>query len=192
MALESEIPTIGPIQLVPPGLMGLLQLKSTGRLPGELSGAVRPSLELFTWYMASRVVDIPALPGSAGQPSVAIPTATQGFNAFTTNPLIVPNGQWWWVESFTVQALIGVAADTIGGVAPGWTPNLGAAPVQRYMVGRPVDDVATAQVIRTVWSYASAPFFAPPGAQFGCFNSRITTATSITLAGFVRATVLPI
>lgn len=178
---------MGPIQLIPPGLLGLLQLKQAGRNPSDLLETVQAVIEMRDWYFQSRTVDATTLIG--GNPSINI--TVPGNFAFTTNPALVPNGQWWYVTDFTVDALIATAADSIR-LAACWMPNNALAPVQRYLLGPDANDIVSARANRHVMAKADHGIWLPPGSSLGVEVFDVLTAGNITVTAHVRAVVLPI
>lgn len=177
---------LGPIQVIPPGLTGLLQLKQTGRVPSTLLEDVRGVIELRDWYLTARRVDVAGLVG--GQPSRVTVTGQQGFAVFTTNPVTVPSGQLWYVEQATVVASGGLAADTIrfafGIVSP--------APANAFQqVGPDVNDVVTGRT-RFLSTKADRGFWAFPGDSFQTLAYDVVSAGGWTLAMAARVTICPI
>lgn len=176
-----------PIQLIPPGLLGLLQLKQGGRNPNELLETVQATIDLRDWYFQSRTVDATTLIG--GNPSIAL--TVPGNFVFTANPATVPNGQFWYVFDYTIDALIATAADSLR-IAPCWIANNNVAPVQRYLLGPDANDIVSARANRHLMAKADHGFWLPPGAALGVEAFDVLTGTSITVTAHVRAVPLSI
>lgn len=178
----------GPIQLIPPGLLGFLQLKVGGLNPENLSTNLQATLELFEWYMQAR------LEHSSSSISRTVNTAG-GAGSFVpflvpANALVVPDKEFWWVESFTILALLGAAADTTS-FQCGWQSATLGAP-SFYSVGP--TETATGSATSNVEAFARSdrPFFCPPGAQLGIMNRQTVSAAGVQFFPYVRFARLPI
>lgn len=175
----------GPIQVIPKGLLGLLQLKQQGSNPSELADVVASCINIEQYYWQQLVVDHFQLVG--GAPSTNVPTASPGNKAFVTNPLNVPQGQLWYVLEYSLSCSL-VAAETIR-FAPLiiYDPAL-ATPVQ---LGLDYTDVVTARA-RAAQCFVQKPFWAPAGSGIGFWVGDSLTAGNIVVTGSIRAVVIPI
>jgi hypothetical protein len=178
---------LGPIQVIPPGLVGLLQLKQLGRLPDNLLGDVNPVLELRDWYMEARRVSTVTLFG--GFPATAaITTGGVNFKSMLIGGVnaAVPQGQIWYVEEFTVSGSIATAADSISFAAA-----MSQSPLTDIqLVGPPYIDVITARA-RAAAAKADRGYWARPGDTFGAFVVDVLSVGGITLVATLRATICP-
>lgn len=177
---------LGPIQLIPPGLMGLLQLKQTGELPGDLARVVAGVIELRDWYLTARRVDNVQLYGGVAQ-TLAIATGAIGATAITT---AVPQTQLWWVEQYTVVVTptgAEVATDLIRFAAA----LLGSS-ASRETLGPDVSDYQLAARSRSLAARADRGFWAFPGDQFAIHVYDVVTTNGYTATAFLRATPCPI
>lgn len=176
---------MGPIQIIPPGLMGLLQLKQEGRLPGTLSETVVPVIEMRDWYLTARRVDTVGLFGAALQTAAALVTGNNGVRQLTIGatgaPAQVPTGQIWFVEQFVIQANTAAAADVIS-----FLPMLLSEQNLSHAVGAPYIDTVTARN-RSCFAKADRGFWAYPGDIFAMGVIDIATA-GITPGANLRAT----
>lgn len=178
---------IGPIQLIPPGLMGLLQLKQGGQLPSMLSKTVAPVVELRDWYLTARRVDELALFG--GVPTVSLPSIGSKPFVFGGNNATVPAGQIWWVEQMTIQVTGtgAIVATDLLRYAPGIIPGTGGALSQA--VAPPTSDyllVARSRAIRA--ELAPRGFWAFPGDTFAALVDDVVTTNGWTAQLGLRAT----
>lgn len=176
----------GPIQLIPPGFLSLLQLKNQGHMPADLGEVVSPTMDMRDWYLQV----------SARTPSttfgLVLTSEQQSFHRFSPNGIIVPQGKTWWVHHYMVQCgLTAVAGQSIFGLAPIiiWNANgtikynqLGPAPATGLISSTATNPTGT-QV------FASG-FWAPPGAELGFTNGEIISAAGISFGGVVRYTEL--
>lgn len=183
------MPAIGPVQLIPPGLTGLLQLKQFGQVPGTLDLNVNPVIELRDWYMQARRVDEFALYG--GFPATTVLTTGTGRGVYTFVPpgggiASVPQNQTWYVEMLTVFTGTNTAGDVLS-FAPGIGNNQGSSFQQ---VGPQYTDTSVARQ-RNCFANASRGFWAAPGDLFLLMVNDILTAGA-TFQLRLRATVLPI
>jgi hypothetical protein len=180
--------SLGPLQVIPPGLLGFFQLKSAGVLPSLLSYEVQPSLEMRDWYFQARQLDEVAQFGQAPT-SIAITTGTgsgpQGFG-LTGGPAKVPAGQYWYVTE--AQASVSVpAADSFRGAI--FTNNpLGTNVLIR---GPDFQDTVTARN-RVDHVRSDHPFWLGPGDTFGIMLYDIVSVAGLTFFFKLRFTPLPI
>jgi hypothetical protein len=166
----------GPIQLIPPGLLGLLQLKNIGKNPSQLLDEVRPIMDILPmWYEA--VAE--ELSGFSRTPV----TGNNGFASWTV-PQIVPQGEIWWVMQYTVvTSEMGVGDSGQFGV--GWQlPSVN----HTYAVG---DISAINSGVGRCIAHGEQ-FFLPPGGELLWFTNDVVNATAFTLNGFARIARLPI
>ena len=178
-----DVETLQPIQVITPGLTGFLQLKQTGRNPGDLGGIVQPAIELRDWMFQGRELDELGLLGFS--PQTASVTAT-GFVQFTLPSVAtVPAGQLWYVTQFTAFATLAVAADT-GTYALCYFKQPGGNPVQ---VGPVYTDVATARATRRIALRCDRTFWLHSGDILGLIVFDIASAGQTFFAN-VRATAL--
>jgi hypothetical protein len=172
----------GPIQVIPPGLLGLLNLKNSGRLPNILLDEVQPGIDLEPWWLRANLL----LAGLSSD-SLAIGTYNN-FQPFTAGAgaITVPQNQWWFVEWYsasftTVNQATGIDLalrfQSLG--TPQWTP-LGAI------------DPEAAIINNARFNLVAKGFWAPPGSDIGyCVSSVAVGALAVsTLA--LRYTPCPI
>jgi len=96
MALPAPV-----IQSALPGLLELLGIKNGGSNPENLARYVQPTFDLADWYVrARRENNSLTLAFPTGSVATAVPTG------------VVPSGEWWFVERFTVSAAL-AAADKV-------------------------------------------------------------------------------
>lgn len=172
---------MGPVQVIPPGLLGFFQLKTFGRNPAELSETLQPSLECFEWYMQAQLRDVVQ---DLGVPQRAI--ATTGPWIFSPNQVTVPNGEIWWVEHFTVRTVALVAGESIRVAPLMQRPLFGT--VNQFLLGGSSTAIAGEMAI----ARADRPFWAAPGSDLGFFVSAIATAGAISVQGYLRYVRIPL
>jgi hypothetical protein len=173
----------GPLQIFPPGLLGFLQLKNAGRNPQVLIDSLAPVLNAFEWYMQATQLQAPY------PMSVARTNGQTGSAAFTTpaGGLVIPAHEWWWVDTYTLFAGGLIATDTVQLVPTLFDPIAGTV----RQVGAASDQKTGSAATRAVHAFGRQ-FFAPPGSVFSVGTPTLETATSVTVFGYVRYTVLPI
>lgn len=176
---------MGPIQLIPPGLLGLFQLKSSGRAPDDLQQSVQPSLEVLRWYMMARQVAWRE-PAGTFFTSRTVTTvdgpAVYSFN--TPAPIRVPANEAWYVRSYTVAVPRLVVGDSVR-FSAGWiSPN-------STQIAFTLADARS--IVPTDNGLSSAhDFFLLPGSQLGVVVEAITSAAGIQFSGSLEYTPLPL
>jgi hypothetical protein len=175
----------GPIQVIPAGLLGFLQLKNAGRYPREFGETLDPTIELLDWYLDAMSIAWPTTS------SVAIgPGTSQGFNNFSPNTINVPQTEWWALRTFTIQTTALTAGDIVD-LRPCIRYNF--VGTIRYAIldgvnGNP-PPTALPQVAQLV--FGTRPVFIPPGCDLG-FWSNLTLAGAETFTANLQYTRLPI
>jgi hypothetical protein len=172
----------GPLQQIPPGLLGMLQLKNEGKSPQTFGSLLQPSLDLLKWYLQARAVDAPY------PMSIARTNGQTGAAAWTTNPFTVPQQQWIYVHEYTVIAGGLIGTDTVQGMPTAFDAVLGVL----RTFGQPTQPPLTGSAATRVYMANVRDFFLPPGTQLSVSTNVNETATSITWLGYVRYTPLPI
>jgi len=173
----------GPIQIIPPGLLGLLQLKSpAGQNPHVLNHDVQPSIDLQPWWLrANRQVWGP----NSGLTVAA--AVINDFQAFSPNAIIVPQNQWWYVHSYSMSA-----ASSAGGTAQGLRQAMRwntVGTIKYRALGENESNVSAALGARLI---GATDFWMPPGSELGFWIGSVLVADlGVTLRG-LDYTVLPI
>lgn len=175
----------GPLNVIPPGFLGFLQLKNFGKNPAEVPELISPVFDMLRWYFAGE-----ARPMATTDASRAVTTDLDGFIALTTATITVPDGEWWYVHSVYLYANLPAAVTEFFAGAPAW---FNANTFQgEVMASQPISIMqGVAGSTRRYFSVAR-DFFVPPGSQFGAYISTCETATSINVGLNGRITVLPI
>lgn len=170
-----------PIQVIPPGLLGFFQLKNTGRNPDTMPGALDLSFDVRDWYFEARLED------AGAQGTVAKATGQSGMFGFTTNPIIVPQDEAWWVRSYTVDTPALAAGDNVT-FAPAY--QSGIAGTYHALPSSP--SFASVSGVNTRGIVTAEGFFLGPGMELGVYILGITAAATITFQGRVRVARLPL
>lgn len=162
----------GPIQLLPAGLLGLLQLKSpAGRNPEVLEGNVQPTIDLLEQYLlqASEVWNINS--------SVALPTG-QGARRFSPNSMIVPQSEYWYVHRYTIWTATLAAGDTVTGVLPAiYETPVGAV---RVVILPSWNQRGGAATTGQQSVNGAGGFWARPGSELGFWLEGLVAAATVT------------
>jgi len=175
----------GPLQVIPAGLLGFLQLKNAGQNPRDLVDSVQPTFDLWRHYLAS----YGEIWNQASTFIQAGPVGAVGFGAFNTLPIVVPTQQWWYVHSYNVRVVV-AAGDTYRYQCAYRTNQLSTAHVEIADSGNVVTaDAATWDPNKTF-----RDFLVPPGTEFGIWATLLTVsgANSGTFIPTLRFTRLPI
>lgn len=170
----------GQIQVIPPGLLGFFNIKRDGINPSQLLDQISPSLEMFRWYMQAGAEFLDTQ-------TVSIAGGTTGFQEFTSGGgIVVPESEWWWIENFTVGAVLAAGDTAIFSL--GWTINAGTPKTfQEDVMGN--IGANSGPGVLTVRS--ARQFFLPPGAELGFFAHNVISGATIDFSGFARITRLP-
>lgn len=166
----------GPIQVIPPGLLGFLQLKNAGTNPREFPEVLQPVMELREWYLQAfarnhTVID-----------SVTVGAASDGFAIFPT--LITGDSVAWWVQHFSIRAEL--SAGSNAKIKPAYDNPVGGASRFLYLLG----DDDEGQTPDNIAVFARQPFFLPPNSELGVYVQR--NLASQEFVAYVRYTELPL
>lgn len=147
----------GPIQLIPKGLLGFLQLKNMGRLPNELVESYQPVIEMRDWMFSSYAETLV-------EQSELVAGGFNGNQLCTTPGGQVPADEFWFVRHCTLLATQLGATENIS-MAPAvqFNPNTGGAvvvgPATMLAAPPPVGTAAGRNYAATAEN-----FWMPPGA----------------------------
>lgn len=179
--------TFGPIQLIPPGLLGLFQLKQMGRNPDQLGEVVLPTVEILDWYRQA------LSEWSTTTHSVVInATGRANFQTFS-NPIAVPDREWWYVHQYAVKAepVLGGGTAEVHAIVPNMIQQA-TGTARPVAVGPGQFPVGCNTDAHTVWAEGRG-FFAPAGARLGvAYGVTVTGAGTVNIDAFIRITVLPV
>lgn len=172
----------GPIQIIPPGLMGFLQLKNAGRNPTDLVESISPTFDMLRWYMEARFTS-QTLPGT-------VTTVQSGTFQTSIVPTVVPAEEQWYVIDACIRGGLIVAGDQLDVSVAYRVGN--TAPLTNHIFTkgeRKQADGAAAGV--SVYASAS-DFFLPPGAVLGGYFGIVTVASTTGFDVNVRYVALPL
>lgn len=164
----------GPVQLVAPGLLGLLQLKADGRGVSKLGDTCVPSMEMLPWWGRAAAAVWPQ------SSTVNVPAGTvRNWAGFSPNSIQVAQGEWWFVQDYSVTFAC-AAASTATNVRLAWASTAGATPLYSALLDDPNAGkliTGPAMVLLTAQN-----FWLPPGARLGYFVDLITGAGGLDAA----------
>lgn len=170
---------MGPIQTLPVGLTGLLNLKTHGRVPDELDSLVGPSVDILPFWLNSRIEILDSATYTKSVTSTGI--SVQSF----TTPIQVPANEWWWVHDYAVEARFTAAAgqtlDNFQAII--WLNQ--NAPAAYAGVGNIVSGVSNATTAAALLSSARG-FWAHPGSILGFFIGNSVSVPGVAYAGMGR------
>jgi len=104
----------GPVQVIPPGFLGLLNLKNQGRIPDVLQGNFQPTLDMLEWLLfANREI-------LRSEASIGATASSSFFHMTSNGPLRIPEHEVWYVWDINVELSIpaGGASSLSGYMAP--------------------------------------------------------------------------
>lgn len=154
----------GPIQARAPGYLGLLELKNLGKLPDVAVDSLQPIFEMRDMYLR----------GSAQWYQTAL-SRTDGaatynsFGPYAGNPLVVPDGQWWWVEYMAVRFFAAGAGATL---QQGAAAMQGPGGINPFTIWEPVSVTAA----QTAAVSVARNFWAPAGSRLGVWLGVVGVA----------------
>lgn len=176
----------GPIQIIPAGLLGLLQLKSNGQNPDKLDDVVQPQLDILQLYFQQQQQRGFLTSG------VTLTTSDTGFKAFS--PAInIPSNELWRIHSCTITTGNYAPATDLIQFAVAMCNTTGQAIVELLdqQSSTSFDNSGFTPTIRNKMQTAR-DFWAYPGSSLGAFVQEVQAATSLTLALRLRYTILPL
>jgi hypothetical protein len=164
----------GPIQVLPAGLLGFLQLKSpAGRNPDVLTGEVQPGLEMLDFYVNQQSIH-----AVQGGKTIGLGTGS-GNQIFDTPSIVVPLDEFWFVRYFTVQMSPLTAGDILQGFAPMAYLDPNAPSARFHLLAQPIYGRPTGGIpVSTAFD-----FWVPPGTQFGAYIDTYTFAAAEGVVG---------
>lgn len=171
-----------PIQLAPPGLLGLPQLKTAGINPDALQRQISPTIDLEAWWLRASARKAAATLLDLAPATYA---AVQGFATLT-----VPNTAWWYVRNYTVRLQGQAALAVITRFALAYkVPTSAGSPDGDYLL----QDLLFGSVTEPAMCALSAKnFWLPPGAQLGLWVDTVTVNTFRVLLTGLDYTELPL
>jgi hypothetical protein len=153
----------GPIQTLPLGLLGLLDLKTMGRNPPALGQTVAPVLDITQLYLNGKALEFAATSKAVG---------VGGYGLFldfdTTVPITVPEGETWFVHDYTMLAQLN-AGGTCNLVVPAWRPAGG----NYHSLANEKDPMP----VGGNSMFSVRDFWLPPGASLGFWVHTVGVAT---------------
>lgn len=155
----------GPIQIIPRGLLGLLNLKNAGKAPPLLGGVVTPTLDLLEMYCSNLYEQVSA--------TVAVAAAVGPVQS----DLVVPETEVWFVRVATATTDVLGAGDSI---------TLQVTIAYSGITTIPVGDPQSAAVGgRIRCTSGNDIIIAPPGSIFGCWVAALGGAVNVDIAALV-------
>jgi len=174
----------GPLNVIPPGFLGFLQLKNFGKNPSEVPEVIAPTFDLLKWYLQAE-----ARPMAGTDATRALTNDLDGFVALTTATITVPDGEWWYVHSVYLYANLPAAATEVFAASPAW---FNVNTFQGEVLCPPGALITGVAAATRRYFTVAKDFFVPAGSQFGAYVVTCETATSINVGLNGRITVLPI
>jgi len=168
----------GPVQLIPPGLLGMLQLKNEGRSPRDFVETLQPVIEMREWLMQANwneVTDVSAALAAGILGPVTFPALISGA------------GTWLYVSQFSAYSTVGGAGIMRAKL---FYQRLTGGATPRHFAGRQVEGLATTAT--GICNPISEGFFMPPNMQLGVYVTENTYAAAVTFTANFRWTSLPI
>lgn len=141
-----------PVQLIPPGLLGALQLKTGGRNPTSLGDAYVPTIDCLDWLLNAKqefLIDVSSI--ATGPIFQGLPT------------LVVPDREWWYVHWLSAAIVLAATEDQINPQL--WAEyNFPTALLPRVLLAQLPGSHSSAATSANV-SLGAARFFLPPSTR---------------------------
>lgn len=99
-----------PVQIVPPGFLGLLQVKNAGQSPDKLLNTVQPTSDMLGFWLRGRQRAVKC--GTLIAPVTAVQQILTLRDSNAATPLLTPSGEWWYCAYFGLQLISGVGDTT--------------------------------------------------------------------------------
>jgi len=165
---------MGNVTSYPTGLLDLLKVRDRGQMPGDLATAVSGVIEMTPFYLLNQRVSL--LDQNAAP-------ASGVFNSLNASALLtVPAGEVWYVHSFAVSCVIDAGETVEMAPAIRLPGNINQQLGNYYRASSATQSLCSA--------FSIAPFWAPPGADFGALVSALTVAPAVTILGGAQVTKL--
>lgn len=156
------------INRFPAGFLDLVGAQNFGENPRALAEFVSPVVDIGSQYLVNAQL------AQFGNTAVG----ANGFNPYTTNPLIVPTGEIWRVWSLNTTVVS--AAGQSGRFAPG--VRIGGTTGPSFPLSDPASYVASENTW-TVWDFAE--FWAPAGYEFGTIMAQVAGGPPTVVQGSI-------
>lgn len=162
------------LQIVPPGLLGVLGVKNFGVAPDQLGNTYAPVLDMIPWAFLAKAEW--QQDGAAG-----IAASFSGFVNFAVSgatPALwtVPAGEWWYVHWLSAQQGGAAAADLVQGIIPAYQVQIGVS-VGTVPLGQPLYTTNSGTIANQYFSTVR-DVWVPPGARLGVLMNKVFAAAS--------------
>jgi hypothetical protein len=161
------------INRVPPGLLSLLGIQSTGRNPVLLADDLQPVLNLTDAYLFAQSVPFADTTAAIG---------ATGFVSGLSSPT-PPPGEIWVFSSYTVVFTVPLPAGTTYRVRPCVGETSSGIIVH-------CGEVASGTVGERPIARSGEPFYVAPGQLVGAYCESVTLGTAQAVALYGRRTIL--
>lgn len=166
---------VGPVQVLPPGLINLLQLKVGGFSPDALRQDIQPTIDMEAWWLRATKRNLPG--------TWALDSAAGVYNALRIPEmggvqLQVPARQWWYVHRCTFMAVSAAAATAtvaFGIGEPGGTRGP-ANNVSEFAIG----DALASATAGVLYPFTVRDIWVPPGSYMGLFVGTVAVGGTLT------------
>lgn len=166
---------VGPVQVLPPGLLNMLQLKSSGYNPDALKQDIQPTIDMTDWWLrATRKnwgPDNTVLQAAGSVGGILVPLGP-GLIQAKPGPTA-----WWYVHRATIKCSA-ITAETsqlqFGIIEPGGAQG-STANDTFHTLGEFRPSLAADQA----WIFNQQDFWLPPGSSFGMYVGAVAATGSL-------------
>jgi hypothetical protein len=165
---------LGPIQILPQGLTGLVGLKNLGRVPSDLLTDVSPVIDIEPYWLRYT-----AKFQQTGAMSASVIANTFSFVPFSP-PVFVPNGETWFVHAYSVEVLINglLATEIVDQWAPAYRDGSLVGVNQIHLLTNPFTLLGNT-VYQARQQITASDFWLRPGIELGFYVGNLRTGGSI-------------
>lgn len=156
--------TTGPIQTLMPGLLSLFNLKNLGLQPNRLQDEVQAGIDIEKWCLRGTYEN-----WSTSTSRQIAAAAVNTLAEWTTGAIEVPEGEWWYVERYTISATAAGAGAIADQFACGYQLFGGVNP--QHLLG----GLETTTATRSASLATATDFWLPPAARLGFWVGTVST-----------------
>lgn len=174
---------LGPVQIIPPGLLGFLQLKNMGKNPQLIPDSYQPTIEMRDWLFLARYEEV----------SVTITGGISvGYTEFNGGDIgvysgVVPDNEAWWLVGITARTRPMIATESCQ-MEIAWSQKNGALSSQRPISIGPTSPrvVGQAPLNQTRAICSAGQLFLPPGAWLGIYALENVALSAMSISADLR------
>ncbi len=175
--------TTGPIQALMPGFLGLMNLKTMGVQPNRLQDEIQAGMDAEPWFLRGALEN-----WTTASSRTMAPGSYNSIAQYTAGDITVPDGEWWWVERYSVSVVAG-ALGAVVFAAPAFQ-IFGGASAPQFLLGSSVGvDITTSNPSALM---GGENFWVPPGSNLGFWLGQVVGGNVTFAVAGLRFSRLPV